>query len=172
MNHILIINGFKQSGKNTFVTLLRKITQTHILEYGMADRIKNLATIFGWDGEKDAKGRKLLADLIDVTGEYNDFPFNSVVDYLPEKEKNCIYCIHSRRSVDIQKFVDYYKGKEGYEIYTIFIERDNMSDQLESNTADSGVQDYLYDYYIDNNESLEEFKDNIEIFYKEVLKDE
>ncbi len=172
MKQILIVNGYKRSGKDTFVKILRDASPIPVYERGVVDRIKEIAHVFGWDGYKDPKGRKLLADLADVADRYNNFCYLDVITHIPAIYNDYIYCIHSRRPKDIQKFVEHYMGREDYEVDTIFIQRDEMIGKKESNTADSDVTEYLYDYYIDNNGSLKEFETTIKTFYKEVLSDE
>lgn len=175
MKYIFIINGKPRSGKDTFVNILRDTSNYPVFEYSIVSRIKEIAPVFGWNGKKDFKGRKLLADLVDVADNYNDFCFNSVIEkeeVISQVKDIFIYCIHSRRPKDIKKFVQHYT-KDNYKVITIFIQRDSISNKKESNTADSDVLDYTYDYYIENNDESnlweQEFKYNIELFYKDVM---
>ena len=70
---IICVNGYARSGKDTFCNFAfyhRGLVYT----YSTIDEVKKLAKKIGWDGEKDAKGRKFLSDLKDCLTEYNDLP--------------------------------------------------------------------------------------------------
>jgi hypothetical protein len=58
MRHIGLI-GLAGSGKDTAAEALEK---THC-RYAFAGRLKSIARLFGWDGQKDERGRALLQDL-------------------------------------------------------------------------------------------------------------
>lgn len=97
---VLLISGLARAGKTTMAEMLNKkldmylsITKTL---YSFSSPIKYLARkFFGWDGNKDDKGRKLLQDLGGVGREYDEdiwvkhmfqvlekaqmFPFNFVI---------------------------------------------------------------------------------------------
>lgn len=171
MRYIFIINGFPRSGKDVFCDILNEISDIPIFTTSWVEKIKLIAPGYGWDGKKDLKGRKLLADLAD---KKNELCFDFVVD----KEKmislvkdEFIYCIHARRPKDIQRILDFYK-RDGYNARSICIERGEVKDKPRSNTADSEIYDFIYDYYIHNDYGgdtwRDEFKENIEIFYNDL----
>lgn len=58
MKHIGLI-GLAGSGKDAAADALEK---THY-RYAFAGRLKSIARLFGWDGQKDERGRALLQDL-------------------------------------------------------------------------------------------------------------
>ncbi len=58
MKHIGLI-GLAGSGKDTAADALEK---THY-RYAFAGRLKSIARLFGWDGQKDERGRALLQEL-------------------------------------------------------------------------------------------------------------
>ena len=58
MKHIGLI-GLAGSGKDTAAEALEK---THY-RYAFAGRLKSIARLFGWDGQKDERGRTLLQEL-------------------------------------------------------------------------------------------------------------
>ena len=67
MKKVFIINGAAGVGKDTFVEIAKyKIfIKTGLPTYNISsvDNVKTAAKILGWDGEKDARGRKFLSDL-------------------------------------------------------------------------------------------------------------
>lgn len=61
MNYIDVgLMGLAGSGKDTAAAALLAVGWRRM---AFADRLKSLASRFGWDGYKDARGRKLLQDL-------------------------------------------------------------------------------------------------------------
>lgn len=173
MRYIIIVNGFKRSGKNTFVNILNDISTLDLFEVSWVEDIKRIAkSKHEWDGKKDNKGRRLLADLAD---KYDKDCFK----YVTNKEKTIskvkeffIYCIHARRPRNIQELVEYY-NKPRYKVITVFIDRKKVSKYKQSNSADSEVLDYQYDYFIENNDTSkhwrEKYAESILTFYKEVI---
>ena len=60
--------GFAGSGKDTAAQAL---TKRNWVRVAFADRLKELAINFGWDGQKDERGRALLQDLGMAARRYN-----------------------------------------------------------------------------------------------------
>ena len=77
------------------------------------------------------------------------------------KDKNQIgfIFIHIREPEEIKKIEDYY----GSECITIFVNNKNVK-EVKSNSSDAGVADYKYDYYVDNNGTLDDYQDTINEF--------
>lgn len=63
--------GKAGSGKTTAVKLLSLMVTKHI-NLKMAQPIYDLAKAFGWNGEKNTEGRKLLQQIGDVGRAYNE----------------------------------------------------------------------------------------------------
>lgn len=174
MKYILIINGFPRSGKDIFCDILGEISDIPVFTTSWVEYIKLIAPEYGWNGKKDLRGRKLLADLAD---ENNGLCFHHIL----KKEKTIslvkdefIYCIHARRPKDIQRLLSFYEI-DGYDAYSICIERGEVKDRPRSNTADSEIYNFIYDYYIHNDYSgdtwRDEFKKNTGIFYNSLIKE-
>ena len=58
---IIIINGYAGVGKSTFVEMCKK--DYLVTELSTIDPIKDIASKIGWNGQKEPKDRKFLADL-------------------------------------------------------------------------------------------------------------
>lgn len=74
---VILVSGKAGSGKSTVAEMLAKKLQNEpslrIFPYGFADPIKYLAkSYFGWDGEKDERGRRLLQQIGFVGREYDE----------------------------------------------------------------------------------------------------
>jgi hypothetical protein len=161
---VFITNGMARCGKDTFATFLNELTPT--LKYSSIDKIKEVAKFCGWNGGKTEKDRKFLSDLKVLTSEYNDTPFNAVKEAVEafNKDKE-----HKVLLIDIREPQEIEKAKQAFGAKTILIENKNVQ-QISSNMADAGVYDYAYDFVIQNNGTLEEFKDTVRKFYEEYIK--
>ena len=69
---VIVINGRGGVGKDTLCDMAAKSFKT--LNVSSITPIKEIAKMCGWDGAKDDKSRKFLADLKKLSVEYNDYP--------------------------------------------------------------------------------------------------
>jgi len=140
---IIIINGTGGSGKDTFVEFTSKYAK--IMNFSSVDKVKEVARMIGWNGGKTEKDRKFLSDLKKLTTEYNDMPFNSISDAVGRFGNNDdeIMFIHIREPENIKRAVDYFGAK------TLLIKRVGLAN-IESNYSDANVDNYDYDYVIEN----------------------
>ena len=113
----------------------------------------------GWDGTKTLKNREFLSNLKDLLTEWGDVPYNKIVkeialfdytlnQYDIDEDKGFVF-VMCREPQEIKKFVDRLGAK------TVCIRRKEAENAAVSNHADANVLDYEYDYYIDNNDTLE-----------------
>ena len=163
---IFITNGMARCGKDTFATFLSEFVPT--LKYSSINKIKEIAILCGWDGGKTEKDRKFLSDFKMLTTTYSDMPFKAMQEKVSEFLKDNV---HEVMLIDIREPEEIERAKNAFNAETILIVNDRV-DVITSNDGDAGVFDYTYDYIIENNGTLEEFKDNVGIFYNEVIKNE
>ncbi len=147
---VVIINGTGGSGKDTFVEFASKYA--NVYNFSSVDKVKEIAKDIGWTGTKTEKDRKFLHDLKMLTTEYNDMPFNSIKGAF-ENFKNSddeIMFIHIREPEGIERAAKEFNAE------TLLVRRENY-DTITSNYADASVENYNYDFVINNStlESLE-----------------
>lgn len=168
MNKLLfVINGMARSGKDTFCNFVRDYSGHDTFIISSVDDIKEKAKTMGWDGvSKTEIDRKFLSDLKDLCTWYNDSPYTYVknqIMYFEATPKTEIMFIHIREPQEIEKIKATYPYAK-----TILVTNKNVP-IITSNSADAGVFDYHYDYYIKNDGTLEDLKKNalsfIERFY-------
>lgn len=149
---VIVINGSNSTGKDKFARLFSEHYFGKVSNISSVDHIKNAAKeYFGWDGKKSDDSRKFLSDLKNLCREYNNGPFQYVVDKI--KEKNCdVNFVHCREPEEIQKFKEYYKD----DFISIILKKDDR--YVADNDADKNVSNYNYDFEIDNNSDI----DNLE----------
>ena len=73
--------------------------------------------------------------------------------------------------IDIREPTEIEKAKKYFNAQTIFIENMNVK-FISSNMADANVYNYTYDYVIQNNGTLDEFKENIKYFVSKVIQND
>lgn len=161
---IFIVNGMGGCGKDTFANFLSEFHK--VFKYSSIDRVKQIANECGWAGTKTEKDRKFLSDLKCLLTEYNDLPFtdvgNRVTDFLFYEDATVML-------IDIREPREIDKVKNAYGAKTILIKNDRVP-FISSNMADAGVYNYDYDYTIENNGTLEEFRETVRVFAEQIGK--
>lgn len=158
---IFITNGMARCGKDTFALFVSEIIPTW--KCSSIDIIKNIAIQCGWKGGKTEKDRKFLSDLKMLTSEYSDLSFNYVVEKVSMFRSTDYFQV---MLIDIREPEEIEKAKIVLGAKTILIKNDNIK-QIDSNMADANVYNYEYDYVIENNGTLEEFKETVKQFVEE-----
>ena len=150
---VVVINGAGGVGKDTLCDMAAK--HFKVRNISSVTPIKEIARMCGWDGKKDDKSRKFLADLKSLCAEYNNFPTvwakAQYDDFLGTDEE--ILFVHIREGEEIKKFVSATNGRAK----TLLIRGgERMKRAAYGNAADDMVENYSYDYYYDNDKSLED----------------
>lgn len=70
--------------------------------------------------------------------------------------------------IDMRETDDILRAVYEFNAISIFIKNDNVP-EITSNEADANIEDCGYDYYIENNGTLEEFEECIKCFYYNIL---
>lgn len=165
---VIVINGKPTSGKSTFVKLCEEINEEeYVIELSMVDYVKKIAKAIGWDGEKNAKGRKFLADLKQAIESYDKNIIYNRIDsdiyYYSQSwlayDTPVIFFINARNPSDINYLVKKYNAT------SLFIDNPNVP-MVESNSEDKGVENYKYDVTIVNDGTIKDLKNKAERFLK------
>ena len=160
---ILLIGGKAGSGKDTVAKIIKEnFPKVRLLAF--ATRIKDIAYSIGWSGEKDEKGRRLLQHIGAVGREYNKNTWvNDVVYKLksPMLNKNTnIFVITDFRFPN-----EYQVLKENFpnSIYTICVtgRQANLGDENSKDISENSLNDFVFDFVIDNSGSKEDLETNV-----------
>ena len=150
---VIVINGAGGVGKDTLCDLAAK----HFKVYNVSSitPIKEIAALCGWNGSKDDKSRKFLADLKKISVEYNDYPTlwakERYLEFL--SSENEVMFLHIREPEEIKKFV----LATDCAAKTLLIRGGcRMTKTNYGNAADDSVEQYEYDYYYTNEKTIEE----------------
>ena len=165
---IFIINGKGGSGKDTFVNTVDKYVPSD--NFSSIETIKYIAELLGWRRGKTDKDRKFLSDLKKLSSDYNDLPFQDIMNYTnwfltSMHSENELLFIHIREPKEIEKMV-YFCKENHIKVNTVFVHNSELNGKTYGNSADDGVNDYSYDYYINNSGSLEDLDLSVREFIK------
>lgn len=155
---IIVVNGYPGSGKTTFEECCKAKLGPFCQIRSTIDKVKSLAFRAGWDGKKTPEARKLLSDLKKIFVEFNDMPFKDIQSHIAyfksdlerygvESDK-ALFLVDSREPEEIDRF------KHELGAITILIKRDKHENEVESNDSDANVDNYEYDYVIENNGTI------------------
>jgi len=158
------MNGPGESGKGTVAEFLNKLFEFDIVEYSSIDYVKEVARdSFGWNGEKDTKGRNLLAAVKQVMIAYNDMPTKKVIERLNDAIafNVDILIVDIREPDEIEKLVEYCKEFEiicnTCRVHNAKAEKKAETDGL-SLTGDRLYGEYDYDIDLNNNGTFKELE--------------
>jgi hypothetical protein len=161
----IIINGCGGAGKDTVCGIAAK--HYLVANVSSVDPIKQAAAALGWEGGKDARSRRFLADLKQLSADYNGYP----TQYLSEchqaflaDEATEIFFAHIREPQQI----DLFKKAVGGGV-TLLVTRAGVSSH--HNEADDNVENYQYDYYFDNSGDLEGLEERFMALLKTIIKE-
>ena len=161
---IFIFNGKPRAGKDTFAQILNEYMDVY--KYSSVTKVKEIAKQCGWTGAKEERDRKFLHELKMLTSAYSDMSYNDVleeIDKFKKGELNAdIFVVDIREPEEIDRLVKATKA------FTIFIEN-NRVPSITSNAADANVENYRYDFVIQNNGTLEDFEGNIKLFMEVLM---
>ena len=166
--YVLIFNGSGGVGKTQIQQFIKEIVEGTLI-VSTVDKVKEAATLLNWNGTKDEKSRKFLSDLKMLAMEYNDCSYNyikSKVEYLHTYLYWEILCVDSREVLEIERF------KKDFNAKTILVRNPNVP-SITSNVGDADAcrTDYGYDYYIDNDGTLEDLKVKVREFLEGLEKE-
>ena len=164
MKKIYILNGVGISGKGEFASRLNKYIPSY--KYSIVDLVKEAGKLLGWDGAKTEKDSKFLSDLVDLATEYNDMPFRDVLSIVTDFKNNLIQT--PVLIIDMRDPKDIARAVETFGAQTILIRNPNV-EQIESNHADANVENYEYDYIVENDGTLEQLEKVAKMFCCDII---
>lgn len=149
---VVILNGSNGVGKDTFADMCSKYADTkHI---SSVDYVKEMALRIGWDGVKDEDGRKFLHNLKLTLDTYRDTIWSDLMAKAEAERLSGteVLFVDIREPSEIRKAYKKFSDAE-YTVCSALVTRDGV---VADNEADKFVNDFDYDFYIDNNGTLEE----------------
>lgn len=162
---VVVINGSGGVGKDTVCDVIGKHYDT--MNISSIDPIKKIASDNGWNGEKNEKSRKFLADLKQLFINFNDLPQNYLMEKYQEflgNDKEVLF-VHIREPEEIARF----KQNVGGRCVTLLVRGRHDIQRAWNNAADDDVEKYAYDFVYDNTKVLEEVEEDFLQFFRKNL---
>jgi len=148
-------------GKDTFVEFVSEYAD--VTNFSSVAKVKEVASVVGWDGGKTDKDRKFLSDLKRLTTEYNDMSFISITNSVNEfkaSEKDFLF-LHIREPEEISRAAKQFSAK------ALLIKRPSLQ-AITTNYSDANIENYNYDFVVVNDGTLEDFKIKAQDFVKKL----
>lgn len=173
---VILVSGKAQHGKDTVALLLKnKLVQLEhrVLLTHYADLLKYICkAFFGWDGNKDVNGRKLLqyvgTDV--VRNKKPNFWVDFISSILELFSDNWDYVIipDTRFPDEIGILKD-----KGFDVVHLRIKRtgfeSSLTDEQKCHPSETSLDDVVPDYWIENSGTVEELEKQISDWAKENL---
>jgi hypothetical protein len=171
---VILISGKSHSGKGETANILNKILTNqnkHVIQCSLSTYIREIAkNDFYWNGIDTLESRIFMAEVYRIGTNFYPYHMARRVwkrDIQPYANKNTIAIVESFRE---KVNYDYFNMllNEGLinNILTIRVIRPNFNDiqdkDMEQHISESDLDDFDFDYVIENNGSIDELRDKLE----------
>lgn len=177
MVKVITISGGAQHGKDSTCDILMKMMEQDgipCLRIAYGDYVKYTAEkFFGWDGNKDEKGRTILQQVGTELGRNvkENIWTSKALEDVQIFCKNVEYILipDTRFYNEISIWTD-----NGYEVKTIHVNRigfDNgLTKEQKQHPSETSLNDNLFNYNISLKGGLEDLEENVHTIYKDLIK--
>ena len=170
---IIMICGKARSGKDTLADyLIKGIENKKVCRIQISQYIKYYAMkYFGWDGKDETKPRDLFNKLgTEIIRNKIDPNFH--INRLVEDIEVLSYFYDTFIVSDVRFPIEIEKVKEKYNnVVTIKVQRDSneLTESQKKEVSETALDNYTdYDYFIDNNGTLEELESKAKAILKKI----
>lgn len=165
MKKIFITNGSATNGKDTFAKMIGDYISTY--KYSSIDLVKDMLEFAGVPKEPKTEEKRLLySDTKDRLTKYDDIPFKDIISIVTDFKNNKIEA--EVLLIDIREPEEIARAVETFGAETILVRNPNAK-KVTSNHADRDVENYNYDYIIENDGTLEQLEMVAKLFVREVV---
>ncbi len=169
MKKIFLISGKAQNGKDSTADILIEQLKGRSIKLSYADYLKIICMkYFGWNGEKDEKGRSILqfvgTDLIRDELGMENFHVNRVCEdiKIAEKQFDYFFIPDARRKNEIYFTQAMFPDL----VTTIRVERLNYKSPLtlkqQQHISETDLDKFKFDYYVSSRSGLDSLEREIE----------
>ena len=169
MENIFLISGKAQHGKDSVADILMKKLDGKSIKISLADNLKYiLKRYYGWNGEKDEDGRRLLqeigTDKIREEFGWQVFHAERLCQEIKIIEDKYDYIFIP--DVRFKNEIHYIQAMFPYNTTTIRVIRPNFESPLNKeqqlHKSETDLDDYKFEYYIHNDLTLAELPQRID----------
>lgn len=169
---LFLVNAKARHGKDTLADGLVRITSEirgdgiTFIKKSYAKKLKDIATLLGWNGEKDDPGRALLQDIGTGARRYDNNVWVNLLlreletGYLEHGAFPPFVVISDCRYVNEINFAREWGERNGYEVHAVRVVRpdfDNgLSEEARAHSSETALDDYPFDFILVNDAPSEE----------------
>ena len=165
MKKIFITNGSATNGKDTFAKMMGDYISTY--KYSSIDLVKDMLEFAGIPKEPKTEEKRLLySDTKDRLTKYDDIPFKDITSIVADFKNNKIES--EVLLIDIREPEEIARAVKTFGAETILVRNPNAI-KIESNHADRDVENYEYDYIIENDGTPEQLERVAKLFICDVI---
>jgi hypothetical protein len=171
---IIGLTGKAGSGKGVSSEILTRFATTDgraVMVLPLAKPIKDFARQLGWNGEKDAKGRRLLQLLgVEIGREcfHDNFWIDrwqaAVDEFLEKNGRNAVVICDDVRFENEAKHV---RSKAGVVVH--ILGRGGLAGVAATHASERGIPDHLVDETVDNSGTMEDLERRLRFVYEKVV---
>lgn len=156
---IIVLSGKAKSGKNTVADIISEYYKDKCIQISFAYYLKQyVKNITNWDGNEETKPRDLLQSIgIDLIK--NKINPNLLIDRVCDDIKVYSYFFDYIIITDARLVDEIETLKNNFECITIRItnpKENNLTIEQKKHITETDLDDYKFDYVIENNEYLKE----------------
>ncbi len=165
---IVIINGSGGCGKDSVVKFVKSSNKFYVYNFSTVDPVKLATDALNIPREpKDETIRKFTSDLKDMWTKYYDGPFEYIKSCLQlarisKRNADKVCFVHSREPKELTRFKDMWP-----DCIVLLVRRPGYA--IKSNHADKNVENFNYDYIIENDSDMNGLQERTNAFIKEKL---
>jgi hypothetical protein len=166
---VLNISAKAQHGKDTAAEIIKEyleLNNKRVLIIHYADLLKFICkSFFGWDGNKDVKGRTLLqyvgTDVVFNKNKAYSYWVDWVVGVLKmfNNEWDCVIIPDCRYPIEVETVGN------AFESYLLRVERPNFDNNLtpeqKNHSSETAMDNYSFEHIIYNDADLDSFKEKL-----------
>lgn len=175
---IVMLSGKAESGKDSYFNIVFKHFEGLDIErYSFGDEVKHIAKTIGWDGNKDCRGITFLQSISQCAIVYDkNIWTNKFVKYINQHPNT--NDMHNNKFIVVtdcryESQIDFVKNSYD-KVYLIRINRPSHSSGLTSDQlthqSETDLDYYTkWDYVINNDNDIEQYKDNVITVMNEIV---
>lgn len=173
---VILVSGKACAGKDETAKILSnklKLEGYRVLIAHYADLVKYVSREFwGWDGVKDEVGRTLLQQVGTniVREKYPNYWVDFVMEFVSfSKAKwDCVIIPDCRFPNEVDCWAE-----DGWDSISVKVIRNdftnNLTEEQKKHPSETAMDNYEFDYYINNKEGIENLVAEIEKFYEWII---
>lgn len=172
MEKVILLSGKATTGKDATAKILKRLMEQDnkkVLIAHYADLLKYICkTFFGWNGEKDEEGRRLLQRI--GTDVIRDKEPNFWVSFIAQvllmfKNEWDITIIPDTRFPNEIEFM-----RLIFDTFTVRVNRLNyqspLTEEQQNHPSETALDGYQFDYYIDSESGLDKLEKEVKKMYE------